>query len=234
MPSVNIDLSKVEAFENLPFGSYLGEIAKIQYKEAREAGKFAQIMVTYQVIDGVSITKKQSEWLSLSPKAVYRTKKWFAKFGCGDITLTDESFDPDTDELVDPDLIGVRVIFSVKPDGERVRTELTSVEDDMDGGATPPPPPPARVQQPATPVLAAQPLTSVVDKAAVAKAAKIAAAKAALAALEETEEPELEGEPEPEPVVEPVAVKSRSVTARERVTSGAVAPSTAPVRRTLR
>jgi len=230
MPSINIDLSKIEAFENLPFGSYLGEIAKIQYKEAREAGKFAQIMVTYVVIDGVSITRKQSEWLSLSPKAVYRTKKWFAKFGCGDITLTDESFDPDTDELIDPDLIGVKVIFSVKPDGERVRTELTSVEDDMDGGSTPPPPPPARVQ-PVIPVLAAQPDTSVVDQAAVDKAAKIAAAKAALAALEEVEETE----PEPVAAAEPVA-PTRRVSARERVTAGAapVAPTTAPVRRTLR
>ena len=220
MPSVNIDLSKVEAFESLPFGSYLGEVSKIKYMEARESGKFAQLMVTYVVIDGVSITKKQSEWLSLSPKAAFRLKKWFAKFGCGDLNLQDECFDAETDELIEPDLIGVKVIFSVRPDGERVRTELTSVEDDMDAPVAAPK---ARVQ-PAIPVLPAQPGAPVVDQAAIDKAAKIAAAKAALAALEEPEEVEA--------VAEPAAPTPRRVSARERATSEPAAAL--PVRRTLR
>lgn len=127
MPTIAVNLGDVQAFESLPEGSYLGEITKITYREAREAGKFAQMMVTYTVIDGDHLNRIQSEFLSFSPKALFRLKRWFLKFGLGDIPNLD--FDDETEELNDPDLYGTQVIFTVTKDGERMRTELVSVEE---------------------------------------------------------------------------------------------------------
>lgn len=142
MPTIAVNLGNVEAFESLPFGKYLGEIEKVTYKEPREAGKFAQLQVTYLVIDGEHTGRKQSEWLSLSPKAAFRLKRYFNRFGLGDTENFD--VDDDTDELLEPDLAGFRVIFEVKPDGDRIRTELVSVEDEA-------PAPQPIVRRPAAP-----------------------------------------------------------------------------------
>lgn len=129
MPTIAVNLGNVEAYDNLPVGSYYGEIDRITYREAREAGKFPQLMVTYLVTDGDSAGRKSSEFLSLSPKAAFRLKRWFMKFGLGD----SEAFevDDETNDLIEPDLIGYAVLFTVKADGERFRTELFSVESDI-------------------------------------------------------------------------------------------------------
>lgn len=145
MPTIPVNLSNVEAFENLPLGEYLGQIDKIVFKEARSADKFPQFMVTYTVIDGDQLGRKSSEWLSLSPKAAFRLKKWFAKFGLDDtdnlsVGDPDATGDPeDGDELSDPDLAGLQVIFKVYEDKPRpgeteksIRTALVSVEDELD------------------------------------------------------------------------------------------------------
>lgn len=149
MPAIKVDMSQAEGYENLPLNEYLGQIDKIVYKAPREAGKFPQLMVTYQVIDGELLGKSSNEWLSLSPKAAFRTAKWFGKFGIDleetELILGDpdaEGEPEDGDELTDPDLVGTQVIFKVykerdkrvaDPDSEdayRVRTALVSVEDD--------------------------------------------------------------------------------------------------------
>lgn len=126
MPVVPVNLGDVQAFESLPLGSYLGEITKITYREAKEAGKFPQMMVTYTVIDGDQLNRTGNEFLSFSPKALFRLKRWFMKFGLGDIPELD--FGDETDELDQPDLYGSQVIFTVSQDGERTRTELVTVE----------------------------------------------------------------------------------------------------------
>ena len=148
MPTIPVNLSNVEAYENLPLGEYLGQISKITYKPPREQGKFAQLMVTYTVIDGELLGKTSNEWLSLSPKAAFRLKKWFAKFGLDDTDNLD--VDDDTEELVDPDLVDVQVIFKVHEDKPRpgetepsIRTSLVSVEDD---DAAPAPKRPAKAE----------------------------------------------------------------------------------------
>lgn len=141
MPTIPVNLSNVEAYENLPLGEYLGQISKITHKPPREAGKFGQLMVTYTVIDGDQLGRTSNEWLSLSPKAAFRLKKWFAKFGLDD---TDNlNVDDDTDELTDPDLVDVQVIFKVHEDKPRpgetdpsIRTSLVSVEDEDSAPAT--------------------------------------------------------------------------------------------------
>lgn len=144
MPTIPVNLGDVEAYENLPLGEYLGQIDKIVLKPAKEQGKFPQLMVTYKVIDGDQIGRASSEWLSLSPKAAFRLKKWFAKFGLDETENLD--VDDETDELADPDLIGYQVIFKVYEDkpkpGETepsVRTALVSVEDEVDPPSGPAP-----------------------------------------------------------------------------------------------
>lgn len=155
MPTIAVNLGNVEAYDNLPIGSYYGEIDRITYREAREAGKFPQLMVTYVVTDGDSTGRKSSEFLSLSPKAAFRLKRWFMKFGLGDA----ENFevDDESNDLLEPDLIGYAVIFTVKADGERFRTELASVETDVANPEPVAPQAPAPVARRAAAPVAAAP-----------------------------------------------------------------------------
>jgi hypothetical protein len=211
MPTINVGLDKVESFTSLPEGKYLGSVDKIEFREARDPTKFDQLMATYLVIDGDHTGSKQSEFLSLSPKAAFRLKRWFDKFGLGDVENLE--IDDDTNLLIEPDLVGVNVIFQVRKDGkipgtddDRIRTELLSVEDEVEAK-----PAPKAVAKPSAKAVAGDP----VDE----KAAKIAAAKAALAALESDDEPEAEAEDEP--------------AAKPRV-ARAPAVSERPARRTLR
>lgn len=129
MATIQVNLSSVETYDDLPIGTYEAEVDKITWRDAKEKGKFPQFMVTYSVVDGDHLGRKSTEWLSLSPKAAFRLKKWFAKFGEGDSDNLE--VDDDTNELTEPDLVGVRVIFKVSADGDRFRTELLTVEDDM-------------------------------------------------------------------------------------------------------
>ena len=134
MPRISVNLSDVEAYESLPIDEYLGDITKIELKPTDKEGKFDQLMVSYQVVDGDLIGRVSSEWLSLSPKAAFRLKKWFGKFGLGDIE--DLDINDETNMLDEPDLVGTRVIFKVYADKPRpgdtepsIRTALVSVED---------------------------------------------------------------------------------------------------------
>lgn len=132
MPIIPTNLADVEEFDNPPVGEYYCEIAKITYRPARQQGKYPQLMVQYTIIDGDQIGRSMSEWVSMSPKAAFRLKRWFNKFGLGDVNLDDGAYDdPDaeTPELVNPDLKGVRVIVKVTKDGDRLRNELLVVDD---------------------------------------------------------------------------------------------------------
>ena len=132
MPQINVNLGDVEdSFENLPVGTYLAEISKAKLREATEEGKFDQLMVTYTVIEGELLGKVSTQWLSFSPKAAFMMKRFFKAFGLED--LADMDFDDDTLELLEPDLVGIQVIFKVTADAKApggFRTELASVEDE--------------------------------------------------------------------------------------------------------
>lgn len=132
MPQISVNLGDVEdSFESLPVGSYLAEVSKARLREATEEGKFDQLMVTFTVIDGDLLGKVSTQWLSFSPKAAFMMKRFFGHFGLGD--LDDMDFDDDTLDMLEPDIIGTRVIFKVSADAKApggFRTELTSVEDD--------------------------------------------------------------------------------------------------------
>lgn len=146
MPSIPIDFSNVESFDNLPLDKYAGSIDKIELRPTTSADKYDQIMVSYLVIDGEFLGRKQSEFLSLSPRAAFRLKKWFDLFGLAD-SLAALEFDDDTNLLMEPDLVGIDVIFEVYQDpkpyqGEiQIRTRLLSVEEEE---APAPAPKPAR------------------------------------------------------------------------------------------
>lgn len=228
MPTIAVNLGAVkDDFESLPFGKYLGEIEKAVLKEATERGKFDQIQVSFVVIEGDLTGRKQSTWLSFSPKAAFMMKRFFNKFGLGDIP--ELSFDDDTNELTEPDIAGYQVIFEVKPDRkdpDRIRTELVSVED---GQA---PAPAASVRVAPKPVKAAKPEpveeaeevedVEVPDAKAAAKAARIAAAQAALEAAAADDDDETE------------EVEAEAPAPRKAPVRPAPAARTAPARRTLR
>ncbi len=221
MPVIKVNLGTVvSSFSDLPLGSYLGEITKVKLLAPRQAGKFAQLLISYLVIDGDLTGRRQSQFLSLSPNAMGFVKDFFEKFGLGEIP--DLVIDDDSEELTDPDLVGAQVIFKNsqdKKDPDRVRVTLTSVEEWAGSEPTvaptrsavkPPKPLPNQIEAP----------DAAAAKAA-AKAARIAAAEAALAAAAEDDDDD-----EPEAVVEE-APAAKPAAARPATTA-------APVRRTLR
>jgi hypothetical protein len=151
MPVFNLDFTGVQSFDNLPIGKYPGSIDKIELKPATGEGKFDQLQVTYLCTDGEFMGRKQSEFLSMSPKAAFRLKRWFDKFGLGEGVPLD--VDDETNLLMEPDLVGVDVEFRVYEDPKlyldehQIRCELTEVFDSV---AAPAPTPVARTAAPAT------------------------------------------------------------------------------------
>lgn len=177
MPTIPIDFSNVESFDNLPLGRYGGNIDKIELRPTSDPAKFDQIQAAYVVTDDSEfLGRKQSEFLSLSPRAAFRLKKWFDTFGLAEGEISALEFDDDTNLLMEPDLVGIDVIFEVYEDsklylGEKqVRTRLVEVLEE----APAPAPTPAR-------------------------RAKAAPAPEPVAADDEGDEEEEEAEPAPAP-----------------------------------
>lgn len=159
MPTIPLDFSNVESYDNLPLGKYEGSIDKIELRPANDPTKFDQLMASYLVIEGDLTGRKQSEFLSLSPKAAFRLKQWFDRFGLAD-EITGLDIDDDTNLLLDPDLVGINIIFEVYEDpklynGEKqIRTRLLEVLDDD----VPAPAPPPRATTTRRPAAAAAPV----------------------------------------------------------------------------
>lgn len=158
MPTIPIDFSGVESFDSLPLGQYEGSIDKVELRPTDDPQKFDQIMATYLVTEGELVGRKQSEFLSLSPKAAFRLKKWFDKFGLAE-SLDALDFDDDSNLLLEPDLVAYNVIFRVYEDsrlykGEKqIRTELVEVLDD----APAPAPTPVKATRKAAPAATPEP-----------------------------------------------------------------------------
>ncbi len=146
MPTIAVDLSNVSEFENLPNGTYLGELTRFYHSPSSEEGKFGQLRAVYTVIDeGPLLGKTATEFLSLSPKAAFRIAAFLNAFGFElDDDFVFETDDEDV-EVVEPDVIGAQVIFKVADRkinkgpraGEVISsTELVSVEEMPDGTAS--------------------------------------------------------------------------------------------------
>lgn len=127
--TVTVNLDQVQGWKSQPHGEYLGEITSAKWIGPREAGKFAQLEVTYTCIDeGDQLDQSSKEWLSFSPKAAGRMKNWFEKFGFGD---TPSLVFDDGDEIEEPDILGSQVTYAVRPrrdDPTRDETMLLTVE----------------------------------------------------------------------------------------------------------
>lgn len=235
-----MDFSGVENFDSLPFGKYYGSIDKVELREATDPTKFQQVQVQYLVIDGEHLGRRQSEFLSLSPKAAFRLKKWLDHFAFQE-ELTGLDFNEDTMQLDDPDLLGVNVIFEVYQDpklynGEKqTRIRLTEVLDDESlPPVEPTPPPPAPARRAPAPV-----------PAAAAPARRAAPAPVEAVAAEDQADEDVPGDedgplpllPQPAPAAAPAPVAAapeRRTFAPRRATTAPTAAATGPARRTLR
>jgi hypothetical protein len=143
MPTIPVNLGDVTS-DDLPEGTYLAQVDVHKYNE--ETGdKKASVRMGYEVIEeGDNLGRKASQWLYFSEKAIFRTKKHYAKFGLEDL----ENFEvaDDSDDIIEPDLVGVQVIIESyletdrrDPNGpKRARIRLVSVEDDMTEVLEPP------------------------------------------------------------------------------------------------
>jgi hypothetical protein len=126
-----VNFADVEQFEGLGLGSYVGHIEYIRYREPRQEGKFAQLSVCLVADEGEAKGEKTWQNLSFSPKALWRMAKFFGLFGIEGVDF-DSGIDPeDPFDLLDPDLTGEPVEFTVSanpspgyPNG--TQTEVTA------------------------------------------------------------------------------------------------------------
>lgn len=142
MPTIPVNLGDVTS-DDLPEGTYLAQVDAHVYN-APTGDKQQNVRMGYEVIeDGPQLGRKASQWLYFSEKAIFRTKKHYAKFGLEDL----ENFEvaEDSDDIIEPDLIGVQVIIESflepdrrNPSEKRSRIRLVSVEDDMSEAPEPP------------------------------------------------------------------------------------------------
>jgi hypothetical protein len=100
--------------------SYFGRIANITYMEPPtpigQPRKFPvlRVDVTHEPLPD-SHKAVSVQILPLAPNAIAGVKRWFSMFGMGEIPNFD--IDDATDVLIDPDLTGTPVMFSVEPNG---------------------------------------------------------------------------------------------------------------------
>lgn len=137
MPTINVDLSNVGEFENLPDGTYLTELTRFYH--APDSGDYGQLRAVWTVIEeGEFLGRTSTEFLSLSPKAAFRIARFLKAFG----EELDDDFKfetDDDDEIISPDLVGAQAIIKVetRPDKKtkepRTNTSIVSVEEMPDG-----------------------------------------------------------------------------------------------------
>lgn len=122
MPQITVDFSNVEEFEALPKGEYDCVIVKAELRTPADSDKYPYINLEMDVKDIVSLsgadapsldgTRKLWAILSLSPKALWRTKQVFENLG-----IFAEEMELDVDEetnmVVSPELIGMPVRCAV-------------------------------------------------------------------------------------------------------------------------
>jgi hypothetical protein len=123
VPRITVDFSEVEDFEALPKDDYPAVIVKAIYREPQDQDKFPYINLEMDVtgpgekgtFEGDPKGRKLWSILSLSPKALWRTKQVFEN-----LDLYADEVDIDVEEgengemlVVDPPLVGVPVIASV-------------------------------------------------------------------------------------------------------------------------
>lgn len=114
MPRNTIDFSDVEDFAPLPAGTYRAQVESMTFREAPDETKSDQISVQYVVTeDGEFLGRKAWTNLYLTPKALWRAKKWFGQMGLEDEAL-EYDYDDETGEVTEPDLVGVDVEIEIK------------------------------------------------------------------------------------------------------------------------
>jgi hypothetical protein len=127
MGNYQIDIKNAPTYEDLPTGTYEGQIDKFIFREPRVEGKFPQVMATYLVTDGEHVGRKSSEFVSLSPKAAGRVATWLKRFGeyidLDQIDAEGFEYDEDTMEITNVDVVGLDVLFRVKRDGVKFNSD---------------------------------------------------------------------------------------------------------------
>lgn len=123
VPRITVDFSDVQDFEALPKDEYPGVIVKATYKEPEDSEKFPYINLEIDVtgpgskgtFEGDPKGRKLWSILSLSPKALWRTKQVFEN-----LDIYSEEMDIDVEEgengemlVTDPPLVGVPVVCAV-------------------------------------------------------------------------------------------------------------------------
>lgn len=120
MPVIPVDFSDVEEFEALPKGEYGAVIVKAEYRVPADSEKFPYINLEMDVKDviqadaDVNLDGNRKLWsiLSLSPKALWRTKQVFENLGIFAETM-ELDVDEETNMVVSPELVGIPVVCAV-------------------------------------------------------------------------------------------------------------------------
>jgi len=133
MTKVNVDLSNVKEFEALPAGKYEAIIESVQHGMSQE-GK-PTLKWTFAVAEGEYTGRKLFMNTSLQPQALWKLKATFDGLGLstedaeGNPTAIDLDVDDETNELTEPNLIGVAVLLTVSADRMWKNRKQNDVDD---------------------------------------------------------------------------------------------------------
>lgn len=113
MPKVGVDLSSIEQFEALPPGKYECIIESVTYIAESKASKQPNLKWQLAVAEGEFENRKLFMNTSLVPKALWKLQQVFEGLGLPHDTKVDIDYDEDTNELIEPNLIGLACLCDV-------------------------------------------------------------------------------------------------------------------------
>lgn len=111
---IPLDFSAVEEFEVLEGGVYSAVLEQMLWLEKQEHQKADQIQVKYTITeDDETKGTKMSQYLSFSPKALFRMRDFFDAFGADVEELVLDEADEGVAVILEPDLVGTPVELKI-------------------------------------------------------------------------------------------------------------------------
>jgi len=113
VPRVTVNFADVEdGFEVLEKGDYAVLIEKAEYRETPDPDKYDYINLQLRVTEPGSENRVLFNVLSLSPKALWRTKQTLENLGLYEDEL-EIDYDEDTMDVTQPELVGLPAVATV-------------------------------------------------------------------------------------------------------------------------
>ncbi len=111
-PKVSVDLSNVPSFEPLPAGKYECIIEEVKYGLSKASSQ-PKLSWVFAVAEGEFEGRKIFHTTSLQPKALFSLQKLLSGLGLPSDAALEIEYDEETEEVTEPNVIGVAVLATV-------------------------------------------------------------------------------------------------------------------------